>query len=535
MSPAASQPEKEHAVSLGEALRLPQTWHLLILGFSAGLPLLLIFSSLSLWLREAGVERSAVTYFSWAALAYSFKFVWAPLVDQLPLPALTRRLGSRRSWLALAQSGVIASLFLMGAIDPAGEGITWMALAAVLLGFSGATQDVVIDAYRIECAPPRYQALLSATYIVGYRIALIVSGAGSLFLAQQLGSTAELYDYSAWRTTYWIMAGVMGACLLVTLSLPEPEGHRPLLSQHNLAYSRFFLLFVIASGGFAASFFYLGPAAEAFKSGLGVAGGFALEALRFAGAVLIAVVITRLALALKLVDGALVDVTYVAPVRDFFDRYGLKTALMVLALIGLYRISDIVLGVISNVFYQDMGFSKQDIAGAVKTFGVIMAISGGLLGGFLALRIGVMRVLMLGAVLSAFTNLLFIGLGLQGSMVDLLFINFGFEHDRLWSLYAVVAVDNLAAGLASAAFVAFLSSLVNISFTAMQYAIFSSMMMLLPKVVGGYSGGMVDTMGYPAFFLLTTLMGIPVMWLVWWAGRHLHINEDIREPAESDE
>jgi PAT family beta-lactamase induction signal transducer AmpG len=201
--------------------------------------------------------------------------------------------------------------------------------------------------------------------------------------------------------------------------------------------------------------------------------------------------------------------TWVMPVLDFFARYGARTAWLLLALIGLYRISDIVLGVISNVFYQDMGFSKIEIANAVKTFGVVVSIVGGFWGGLLAARIGVMRSLFWGAVLSALTNLGFVWLAYAGHHVG--------------GMYAVVAADNLAAGFASAAFVAFLSSLTNVSFTAVQYAIFSSLMTLLPKTLGGYSGGMVDAMGYPGFFIFTTLLGLPVLLLVAWAGRRLEL------------
>ncbi len=178
------------------------------------------------------------------------------------------------------------------------------------------------------------------------------------------------------------------------------------------------------------------------------------------------------------VDYALVERSYLAPVRDFFSRYGWSLAWILLALIGVYRISDIVLGVISNVFYQDLGFSKSEIASVVKTFGLLMTIAGGFLGGLLAIRFGVMRILLLGAVLSAATNLLFMLLASIG-------------YDMFW-LYVVISADNLSAGIASAAFVAFLSSLTNVSFTAMQYAIFSSLMTLLPKLLGGYSGSMVD-------------------------------------------
>ena len=198
--------------------------------------------------------------------------------------------------------------------------------------------------------------------------------------------------------------------------------------------------------------------------------------------------------------------TWVHPVTDFFQRYG-KSALLLLALIGVYRISDIVAGVISNVFYQDMGFSKEEIAAAVKTFGVIMAVAGGFLGGFLAQKFPLMKMMMAGAVLAALTNLMFAALAYRG-------------HDVLF-MYLAVGFDNLAAGLAGAVFVAFLSALTDIRFTAVQYAIFSSLMTLLPKTLGGYSGAMVDNIGYPGFFMLTALMGLPVLLLVYLADKLL--------------
>ena len=212
-----------------------------------------------------------------------------------------------------------------------------------------------------------------------------------------------------------------------------------------------------------------------------------------------------------LVDYALVEQTYLMPVRDFFNRYGWSLAWILLALIGVYRISDIVLGVISNVFYQDLGFSKSEIAAVVKTFGVVMTIAGGFIGGLLSIRFGVIRILFLGAVLSAATNLLF-----------MLLANVG--YNMTW-LYIVISADNLSAGIASAAFVAFLSSLTNISFTAMQFAIFTSLMTLLPKLLGGYSGSMVDALGYPGFFLLTALLGIPVLVLIIVTARRFEIRE----------
>ena len=208
----------------------PRVLAMLFLGFSAGLPLLLIFSTLSIWLSEAGVERSAVTYFSWAALGYSFKFVWAPLVDKLPIPMLQHRLGKRRSWLLLSQLMVISAMLWMAMNDPAStNGLQYMALAAVFLGFSSATQDIVIDAYRIEAVEETLQALMSASYVAGYRIGMVVAGAGALYLAAGLGTTKEAYVYSSWQITYAAMAATMLVGVITTL-LIEERLHQPLLA-----------------------------------------------------------------------------------------------------------------------------------------------------------------------------------------------------------------------------------------------------------------------------------------------------------------
>lgn len=498
----------------------PRVVTMLFLGFSAGIPLLLIFSSLSLWLREAGIERSAVTFFSWAALGYSFKFVWAPLIDKIPIPFLTKILGRRRAWMLCAQLAIIAAIFWMASTNPAaGEhNLTLMALAAIMLGFSSATQDIVIDAYRIESADKDLQALMSATYMTGYRIAMIVAGAGALFLAQHLGSVESSYSYNAWRWTYYAMALVMLVGITTTLIIHEPDVTKNREITHSTKdFLGLLLLFFLAVAGFILVFFFSNETASTAKSSLlsiinnKPLTGFLIEFLRFAVAVLTAWVIAKIVISTGVINRVMLQETYIDPVKDFFLRYGLQLAWLLLALIGLYRISDIVLGVISNVFYQDLGFSKAEIASAVKTFGIVMTILGGFLGGLLSIRYGVMRILFLGAVLSAATNLLFMLLA-------------GMGHN-LSMLYLVVAADNISAGLATAAFIAFLSSLTNISFTAMQYAIFSSLMTLLPKLLGGYSGSMVDNIGYPNFFLLTALMGLPVLILIWFAGKHYTIKE----------
>jgi len=499
----------------------PRVLTMLLFGFSAGLPLLLIFSSLSLWLREAGVDRSTVTYFSWAALAYSFKFVWAPLVDTLPLPFLTKKLGRRRAWLLTAQLAVAAAICLMAMTDPAAGGsrLTLMAFAAVLLGFSSATQDIVIDACRIECAEQELQALLSSAYIAGYRLGMLAAGAGALYLAAWFGTSMEGYRYAAWQSSYLIMAAVMLAGVATTLLIPEPAMNRNKSYYPASYYLRFLLLFLCAAGVFAGVFFLSGGVvltlnglfeglfSSAFGSGLTPFSSLLAETGRLILAAFSALAAAVLLIRWNLADGGMVSETYISPVLDFFRRYGLHTSLLLLSLIGVYRISDILLGVIANLFYQDLGFSKDVIASVTKTFGLFMTLFGGFLGGTLTVRYGVLRILFLGALLSSLTNLLFLLLSAAGANVPLLSL--------------VIAADNLSGGIASAAFVAFLAGLTNISFTAMQYALFSSLMTLLPKLLGGYSGTMVTAWGYENFFLATALLGLPVLGLIWLAERRL--------------
>jgi PAT family beta-lactamase induction signal transducer AmpG len=489
---------------------------MLFLGISAGIPLLLIFSSLSLWLREAGVDRSAVTYFSWAALGYSFKFVWAPLVDKLPLPLLSKWLGRRRAWLLLSQLMIMLAISMMAFIDPATDTLSAMAWAAVFLGFSAATQDIVIDAYRIESAASDLQTLMASSYIAGYRIGMLLAGAGALYLASYFGSTTAIYNYQAWQSTYLIMAAVMLIGVGTTLLIAEPDERQNNELVHSTKdYFSFLVLFALAVAGFIAAFYASAESAQTAKSSLSALlanthlASFIVELIRLLLALAFAGLLAKLLVSVGIVKQQQVSQTYIAPVKDFFDRYGLSLALLLLALVGLYRISDIVLGVIANVFYQDLGFSKPVIASVVKSFGLAMTILGGFLGGLLAVRFGVMPILFLGAVLSALTNLLFMLLAQMG-------------HD-MTMLYIVIAADNLSAGLASAAFIAFLSSLTNISFTAMQYAIFSSLMTLLPKILGGYSGTMVESIGYEQFFLITTVMGLPVLLLIVFANKYLDI------------
>ena len=488
---------------------------MVLLGFSAGLPILLIFSSLSIWLREAGVEKSAVTLFSWAALAYSFKFVWAPLVDRLPIPILAKFLGQRRSWLLLSQLMIMAAINVMATTNPAlgDTALIGMALGAVLLGFSSATQDIVIDAYRIEVGTPAMQGILSASYTAGYRIGMIVAGAGALYLADYLGTTHENYVYEAWQITYRTVSlfGLMG--LLTTLLIKEPGVHKAASFNDTKEYLKVFFTFILLVVIFIVVFNTSGTLTQFIVLSLTLSSPLALflfEVSRFLISLLCCVGFIASLAKLQLINRTFFWEGYCHPVTAFFNEHGKKSAWLVLCFIGLFRSSDIVLGVISNVFYTDMGFSKSEIASAVKTFGLLVTIIGGFIGGFLCLRIGVMRMLWHSTLVVMVTNLLFVALV--------------FNESNILMLYLVVAADNLAGGLATTAFIAFLSSLVDVRFTAMQYAIFSSLMTLFPKLLGGYSGAIVENLGYVDFFIMSASLCLPVLLLLMLMRKHFDID-----------
>jgi PAT family beta-lactamase induction signal transducer AmpG len=422
----------------------PAAVRMLVLGFAAGLPLLLVLGTLSFRLREAGIERATIGYLSWVGLAYGFKWAWSPLVDRLPLPLLTNALGRRRAWLLLSQAVIIGGLIAMALGDPQ-QGLRALTTAALVVAFASATQDIALDAYRIESAAVEKQGALAAMYQTGYRLAMIWAGAGVLWIAARAAGDEAGYQASAWTTAYLAMAASMGVGVIAVLLAPEPaaEATRALIDE-----------------------------------GRAQAGGERLAAwLRSA---------------------------VVGPFADFIGRYRWQ-ALLLLALIATYRISDVVMGIMANPFYVDMGYTKDEVAAVSKLYGVVMTLAGAFLGGALALRFGVIRILMLGAVLSAASNLLFAWIAGRG-------------HD-LTGLIFVISADNLSAGIASAAFIAYLSSLTNVTYSATQYALFSSVMLLLPKFVAGFSGVFVDAHGYVAFFYSTAALGIPVLLLVWLAGR----------------
>jgi len=409
--------------------REPRVAAMLLLGFSAGLPFALVAGTLAAWMTRSGVSITEVGMFSWVGILYAFKFIWAPLVDQIHLPVLTRVLGRRRSWMLFAQVGVAAALVGMSLIDPVEQIITlaWLALA---VAFFSATQDIAVDAWRIEAAPTTQQAAMAASYQLGYRIALLAASAGALVI----GGTA------GWPIAYQVMAALMLVGMVTVLLVAEPEP----LSQ---------------------------PMSETMV-------------LRN---------MTPMSHPSRWLDEAIVQ-----PFADFFKRNG-SNALLVLLFIGIYRISDMVLGVMANPFYLQTGFTELQIAGYAKTVGFGAVLAGAAFGGVAVARYGLGGPLVFGAVILAVTNLAFAGLAIAGPDVSLLVLT--------------ISADNLAQGFTGTVFIAYLSGLTNVSYTATQYALFTSLMVLPGKVLSGFSGGVVEQVGWVTFFFYAAAMGLPAIWL----------------------
>ena len=414
----------------------PRVVGMVFLGFSAGLPFLLVFSTLSAWLRDEGVSRTTIGFFSWVGITYSIKFFWAPVIDRLNLPYPIQTLGKRRSWMLLAQLTIAFGLVGMAFSDPHQQ-LQTIALFALLVAFGSATQDITIDAYRIEAVEKILQGAMAATYVFGYRVALLMAGAGAFYIAEA----------QSWQFAYLVMAGLMGIGIVTTFIIREPIRTK---DESSLSVE------------------------QALEKNIGI------ESRRDIGSRFVAWFM-----------GAVV-----APFVEFFKRNG-WVALTILLLIGVYRLSDISMGVMANPFYLDMGFSKTDIANISKVFGFFMTILGAGLGGIMVVRYGILKPLLIGAFLVPLTNVLFIWLAVTGS--------------ELFTLGVVISADNLSGGIASSVFIAYLSSLTNTSYTATQYALFSSLMTLPGKIIGGYAGWVVDSYGYVSFFFYSGLLGIPAI------------------------
>ena len=410
----------------------PRVAAMLFLGFSAGLPFALVAGTLAAWLTRSGFSMTSVGMFAWVGILYAFKFVWAPLVDQLQIPVLTKLMGRRRSWMLIAQLGVAAGLVAMASAGPTDNLVLFAALA-VFVAFSSATQDIVIDAWRIEAVDTELQGGMAASYQFGYRIALLVSSGVALAIG-------GVYSYAL---AYQAMAVLMGVGMLAVLVVGEPESSLQAGTQQ------------ISIVDDPARWFYEGV---------------------------------------------------VEPFAEFFRRNA-SQAVVILLFIGIYRISDMVLGVMANPFYLETGFSELQILGYVKTVGLPAGFAGIFVGGLAVARYGLGGPLVFGAVILAVTNLSFAGLAILGANVPFLVIT--------------ICADNLAMGFTGTVFIAYLSSLTNVSYTATQYALFTSLMILPGKLISGFSGIVVDAMGWVSFFVYAALMGVPAILLAVMVSRQL--------------
>ncbi|MEO1201337.1 MAG: MFS transporter [Pseudomonadota bacterium] len=390
------------------------------LGFSAGLPFPLVYATLTAWLNDAGLEKSTISTFAWIGFAYAFKVLWSPFVDRLPLPWLSRRFGRRRAWLLASQVLVIASLVMLSTMDPA-LATGAFALVTIAVAVSSATQDLALDAYRIECAGPEMQAPLAAAYQYGYRVAILVGGAGALYVAQ----------FVSWPVAYQTMAACMLVGVLATLWAREAR-----LDAGEASGGKVF------DGGFLAWF------------GDAIAG----------------------------------------PFIDFFRRYG-RFAILMLMFISVFRISDYVLGILANPFYLDLGFSKAQVASVAKLYGLWVALIGIGAGGWAVLKFGQSASLIAAATLIAVTNLFFAFLAYTGP--------------EIWALTVTISFDNFAQGFAGTVFIAYLSSLTNVSFTATQYALFNFFAVFFGKFIAGYSGNVQESVGWVGFFIYAAAIGVP--------------------------
>ena len=406
----------------------PRVIGMVFLGFSAGLPFPLVFSTLTAWLGTYDVEKSAIGMFAWVGLLYSIKFFWAPLVDRLPLPVVTRALGRRRSWMLVAQLGIVAGLLGLAGTDPTAA-LATVALLSVAVAFCSATQDIAIDAYRIEAVEADSQGAMAATYQLGYRLAVLVGTAGAFYIA----------GFFSWNAAYTAMAACMSVGVVTVLVIREPKTDA--------------------------------------REGMGWGQGGPLAA-RIAGWFGDAVV---------------------GPFVEFFRRNG-RFALLLLAFIGLSRVSDLLLGIMANPFYLDIGYTLIEIANVAKIFGFGITIGGALMGGVIVSRYGPVRPLIVSTALLSVTNLCFAALASHG------------VADILW-LAVLISADNFALGFASTVFIAYFSSLTNAAYTATQYALFTSLMILPGKVLSGFSGMVVDSTDYVTFFLYASAMGVPAILL----------------------
>jgi PAT family beta-lactamase induction signal transducer AmpG len=615
----------------------PRVIAVFALGFSSGLPIMLVATTLSTWLAEEGVSKSTIGLFAYVFAPYSLKFAWAPLMDRLPLPPLTTVFGRRRGWLLASQLGLLASIWALGQTQPETD-LYWTAVCAVLVAFFSASQDIVVDALRIEILPKEELGAGAGVVVLGYRIAMWVATAGALLIA----------DAAGWSTAYTTMALLVLVGVVTALWVREPEGSTTALVEPDLAreedllarevarlrstsvtpvgaalfFGMIYLLFIeplsalaaLTTGLFGGSGMPLAlvVTVELAVVAVGIRAGHALLHRRqgaprlvkdWALWALIAAILEVMLWVLTpegvyvaeaygwlalaglwlcaetavLLFGGSLDLTafttplwlvimsfwlrfaalvflyglvyfdratlvifgltpiseetrlhlwvrraVVEPFYDFFRRHGVAIAVAILALISVFKASDVILTLMANPFYIEMGFSKAQIAWVSKTFGLWMTLLGGLIGGIIVYRLGLLRSLALAVMVMAVSNLAFLLLAWSHDM-GMGVTPAADQGQGLWMLglfHLVILIENLSGGIGTSVFVAYLSSLCNVHYTAVQYALLTSFMQLFGKfVIVPASGFFVDALGWQLFFLVSALFALPALLLIRWLQR----------------
>ena len=505
METSPDTPEKRHPFSgykdtLEATLESPRNAAMLLLGASAGLPIMLVYQVLSIWLREADVSRSTIGFFVWVGFAYSLKFLWAPLVDRVRIPGFSKWLGNRRGWTLFAVLGTALAMFAMSQQDPTVD-LQAVAVCAVLIAFASATLDICVDAWRVDNASNAEQAMVSAIYQLGYRFGMIAAVTGGLFIA----------DVGGFGLTYLILGGlaVLGASTPLwapDVSKPKVPGLNPVvglvLGLLTLAILSALLWLGLGEGGWL----------RVTIGGIGSVLSYIPN--KILGGVFTFILCLPFVLAVwfitplgkqQLTKPAIYNVPILGDFADIVRRTG-PWALLILAMVVTYRISDTTMGVMAGPLYIDLGYDKSTIGTVKGAFGITVLIVGAFLGGLSATRSGLGRAMIIGAVLTVITNLAFAWLAQV-------------ETPRAAYLFVTIGADNLAAGFAGSVFIAFMSIMTNKRMSATQYALLSSLFAFYGKSLAGFSGKLADGVGYETFFIITALFGVPAFILSIWAAR----------------
>jgi MFS transporter, PAT family, beta-lactamase induction signal transducer AmpG len=480
--------------------REPRLIAVLFMGFSSGLPLALSAGTLQVWQTRAGVDLGTIGFFVLVGVVYSLKFVWAPFMDRIALPGWLGRLGRRRGWAILTQLGLLATIVLLGAGDPVAAP-AWTALCAVLVAFCSASQDIVIDAYRIELLDDNQQGAGAAMTQIGYRFGMIASGAGALWLHADGAGLS-------WSGVYLVMAALVAVGIVTVLLTREPPDRRGSLAAGQAATRGWYALVLAGIAGAAVGAFVVVKYA-AFG---GIAFADSLKWLPTVTAIVAAAGVPVLIVlmlppprpeARAYADlHRWLDQSVIAPFKDLARHQGW---LVILLFVVLFKLGDAFAGSIANAFYVKTGFTDGEIAWVSKTFGPAVTLAGVATGGLLVARIGLLPSLLAGGIVQMLSNLMFAWQAMVGHDVNFLMLTIGLE--------------NFASGIGSAAFVAYLSGLCSVSFTGTQYALLTSLAAVGRTVLSSPGGGLAKLIGWFDFFVMSTFMALPGLLLLLWMMR----------------